>query len=84
MRVYKQEIKLNHGTITVGFNEYGSVAVSSDLHQDDEDSVDSRFSAGIDVIESIVLAHACSGVKITSKKYVEGLNTALDALVNNL
>lgn len=42
------------------------------------------FNMCIDAIESLILAHACAGINISSKKYVEGLQTALDAIGNNM
>lgn len=40
------------------------------------------FNWAVDVIESLVLAHACAGVDIGSDQYVEGLTTALDAIID--
>lgn len=37
----------------------------------------------IDAIESLILAHACAGVDVESDSYVEGINTALEAIDNN-
>jgi hypothetical protein len=39
-------------------------------------------SIGEDAIESLILAHACAGVDISSPAYLEGVNTALDAISN--
>lgn len=41
------------------------------------------FSGRIDGIESLVLAHACGGVDVEGAKYVEGVQTAIDACLNN-
>jgi hypothetical protein len=35
-----------------------------------------------EVIERMILAHACAGVKIDSPEYIEGLVTTLEALAN--
>ena len=54
------------GTIT------SNLRIDSDL-EDKEDLV-------IDAIESLVLAHACAGIDVTSNGYVEGIETVIDAL----
>ena len=36
----------------------------------------------LDGIESLILAHALAGVDVTSPHYIEGVNTALDAIDN--
>jgi hypothetical protein len=38
---------------------------------------------GLQAIESMVLAHACAGVDVESHAYIEGLETAVDAVLNN-
>jgi hypothetical protein len=38
------------------------------------------YNAAIDGIESMVLAHACAGIDVTSPAYVEGLETAVEAV----
>jgi hypothetical protein len=40
--------------------------------------------SAIDALESLVLAHAVAGVNVESKKYIEGLRTAIDAIGNNV
>jgi hypothetical protein len=37
----------------------------------------------MDAIEALVLAHACAGVDVESAAYLEGLNSALEAIDNN-
>ena len=61
--------------------EKGSiVTISSDLHGDPEEGVDSLFDAAIDGLEALILAHACSGIDITTDDYKQGIKTALDAI----
>ena len=43
-----------------------------------------RFNAAIDGLEALILAHACAGVDIASPAYIEGIETAVDAIGNNL
>jgi hypothetical protein len=55
-------------------------SIRSALHEgDDADPVnpfDHRKTA-MDVIESLVLAHACAGIDVTSPPYVAGVETAV-------
>jgi hypothetical protein len=43
-----------------------------------------EYEAAIDAIESLILAHACSGIPVTCPEYIEGIYTTLEALANNL
>jgi hypothetical protein len=43
-----------------------------------------KFNAAIDGLEALILAHACAGVDITSPAYIEGIETAADAIGNHL
>lgn len=36
-----------------------------------------------DAIESLILAHACAGVDVEADAYIEGINTALEAIDNH-
>ena len=55
-------------------------------NSESEDDVKERLqhNAYLDALESIVLAHACAGIDVTDQRYVEGLNSALEAAGNNL
>lgn len=37
-----------------------------------------------DVIESLILAHACAGLDVGSDAYCNGLKTAVDAIADNI
>lgn len=37
----------------------------------------------LDIITSIILAHACEGIDVTSSQYINGLKTTLDYLENS-
>jgi hypothetical protein len=52
---------------------------------EDPDYVNDRrtFNAIIDGIQSLILAHSCAGIDVTSEQYQEGIETALDAIQNN-
>lgn len=38
---------------------------------------------GDDTIESLLLAHACAGIDVREPAYLEGIETALQAIANN-
>ena len=79
------EVELNDPqNVTSGVSlRYGSGSITSNLKVENETFGDSCFNSSIDGLESLVLAHACSGVDITSVAYVEGIKTALEAIGNN-
>ena len=60
----------------------GSGTITSDLR----DRCDGRedFCSAIDGLESLILAHACAGVDVEAPPYVEGIETAVEAIFNNL
>jgi hypothetical protein len=82
-------IELNYGGIVVELTEDGGGSITSDLHEDqagaEEQMTDgyNRYEGGIDALESLILAHAISGVDIEAPSYVEGIQTAVEALANN-
>jgi hypothetical protein len=43
-----------------------------------------NYNKACDAIESLVLAHACAGIDVNSKIYLEGLRSAMDAISNNM
>jgi hypothetical protein len=45
---------------------------------------DFEIQGAIHALESLILGHACSGLDIGSEAYVTGLDTALEAIANNL
>ena len=66
--------------------------ISSDLHEKDpppliqlaEDAEDAEnralYNAAMDAIESMILAHACAGVNVSMAAYVEGIESAVQAI----
>jgi hypothetical protein len=68
--------------------------IESTLHEycdDDPDDQDpgcceqhQSYNAAIDGIESLILAHACAGIDVSSKGYVAGIQTSLDAVAHHL
>ena len=61
-------LKTTFGDISI-FVEDGSGYLTSSIEED--------------AIESLILAHACAGIDVTSPAYLEGVNTALDAISND-
>jgi hypothetical protein len=55
--------------------------IESDLHDGNEHN---RYNAMIDVIESIILAHCIAGINVESPAYIEGIETAVNAIENNI
>jgi len=60
----------------------GGGDLESDLKSDDPD--DEAYNDSIDGLEALILAHACAGVDVTEKKYITGIETALEAISNNV
>jgi hypothetical protein len=73
--------------IEVGDNKFGKLIeskLSEELIDDTEDaSIQEQSKAQADALESLVLAHACSGIDVSSDAYVEGLDTCLEAIANS-
>ena len=61
----------------------GSGALTSDLKAPGKTASDRLYNAAIDGLESLILAHACAGVDVESPAYVEGIETAVDAITNH-
>jgi hypothetical protein len=95
----ESEIKLPCYGIIVNLTGDGGGAISSDLNeskperpsQEDEvleaweeecKQID-EYNAAVDGIESLILAHACAGIDIETPEYIEGIETAAQAIGNN-
>jgi hypothetical protein len=58
---------------------------AEDSPETEEEALErARHNAGLDALEGLILAHAIAGIDITTPAYLEGVQTALDALGNNL
>jgi hypothetical protein len=53
----------------------------SDLHAD-VPKQNKAYHAAIDALESLVLAHACADIDVEAPAYLEGIETTVDAVVN--
>jgi hypothetical protein len=56
---------------------------SSGLKGVNKTRLDRLYNAAIDGLESVILAHACAGVDVQSAAYIEGIETAVDAIANH-
>jgi hypothetical protein len=61
----------------------GSGFIASDLHATDT-AANRQYNAAIDALESLILAHACAGVDVRSPAYIEGIETAVEAIANHV
>lgn len=62
--------------------EPASGTITSDLKRDTT-SADAEYRAAIDGLESLILAHACAGIDVTTPAYIEGIETAVEAIANH-
>ena len=67
--------------ISIELDGLGSGILTSNFERIEGDI---EYNAALDGIESLVLAHACAGVNVNSDKYRTGIETALEAIANNL
>jgi hypothetical protein len=70
----KFTFKAGGHTFRLELNGSGSGAIDSDLPRCESS----------DAVESLVLAHACAGLDVRDARYQAGLETALEAIDNNL
>ena len=64
-----------------GVAEPGSGSIVSDLEP--KTAANRQYNAAIDGLESLILAHAFAGVDVESPAYLEGIETAVDAIANH-
>ena len=69
-------------------NEYGDVngVITSELHEEPTDEMDTDhtiYNSMMDAIESMILAHACAGIDVTTPAYACGIETAVQACADN-
>jgi xanthine/CO dehydrogenase XdhC/CoxF family maturation factor len=73
-------------TISLTSDGKGQNDLESDglKYEEDGDESTAVYNAAIDGIESLVLAQWAAGVDVTSAAYKEALDTAYEAISNNL
>jgi hypothetical protein len=61
----------------------GAGTITSDLRGPGKTAAQRQYNAAIDGLEALVLAHACGGVDIETPAYLEGVETAVEAITNH-
>ena len=61
----------------------GSGSIVSDLSAAGV-AANRQYNAAIDGLEALILAHACAGLDVESPAYVEGIETAVEAIANHV
>ena len=78
-------LALNCFDITIGYNPANiqAATISSTL-KEPIGTVNDAYDASIDALESLILAHFCAGIDVSTSAYIEGIETAVQALMNNV
>ena len=71
------------GIVVTLTNDGGGSISTTDLQTKHKDVEDELYNASMNGIESLILAHACAGVDITTKEYIIGIETAVHGCANN-
>ena len=62
-----------------------SGTISSNLHETNHEGIETCFyNDQIDIIEAMILAHACAGIDVTNESYLNGIQTVVDKIQNDL
>lgn len=56
--------------------------ITSNLKRDTT-AEEAEYIAAIDGLESLILAHACAGIDVTTPAYIEGIETTVEAIANH-
>lgn len=56
---------------------YFTGRIESELEREEYDKT---WNAALDGVESMILAHACAGVDITTPAYIEGIETSVEKI----
>ena len=66
----------------------GSIAsnLHSNTHPDlcDDEAEEIAYNHAIDGIEALILGHACAGIDITTPAYLQGVESAVQGVVDNI
>jgi hypothetical protein len=83
--IMSNTIKLDCYGIEINLTGDGGGSISSNLHgipidsSYHEEELSARYNDMMDALESIILAHACAGIDVTTPAYMEGIETACQA-----
>ncbi|MEZ9708648.1 hypothetical protein AB4254_08250 [Vibrio breoganii] len=61
-------------------NDIKGCAIVSEMKEPEDVLDNAEFNAGVDGLESLILAHFGAGIDIKSPEYIEGIETAYTAL----
>ncbi|WP_420213370.1 hypothetical protein ACN8ZM_39815 (plasmid) [Burkholderia aenigmatica] len=75
------EIRLPVYDIVITLSSQGVGAIRSSLHDEGESS---EGKAALDGVEAMILAHAVAGIDVKSPVYLDGVETAVEAIWNHL
>lgn len=81
------KIELKGEWMEIQIGSTGAATITSSLKQTIRSVMETEcmhWNDGVDAIESLVLGHFCAGVDVFGPAYREGIQTALDALSNNI
>ncbi len=74
--------------IDCSFSCDGSVSQFDDpeknLQTEEEQQNRVNYNAAMDALESLIMAHAIAGIDIENPAYIEGIETAVNSIGNNL
>lgn len=77
-----KDINLPCYGVTIHLDEDSGCGTIASTLKDPNDTQHTQLSAAIDGLESLILGHACAGVDVESPAYIEGIETAVDAISN--
>lgn len=77
---YEEAVRLPCYDITL-YTQCGVSRITSDLHRDDDEE---EHTARLDGLESLILAHFSACIDVLSDEYVEGIETAVEAIFNRV
>lgn len=70
------------------YEEESGGTLTSDLFEDsdptDTDDENTAFKQAKDVIESLVLAQYCAGIDVTTKAYIQALETSIGIITDKI
>ena len=73
-------IRLPIHSITITLDGDGNGSVSS--HDLLGEAPSMEYRAAVDGLLNVIVGHACAGINVESPAYLEGVEVALDAIVN--
>jgi len=85
MKTKMKTIKLPCYNMVIEVTDEKQGTITSNLHQTAADLAITadEYDASVNAIESLILAHACAGIDISCPAYVEGIETAVEAILNH-